>query len=101
MIVRLSKKAKKVEIARKKKALKGKSKVIIFEDLTSIRRGLFNVAKEQDCVKACYTKNGRVMVCLHSNEAQELTINTHEDLQLIGITNFSDWNKLNLQDFII
>ena len=101
VIVRLSKKAKKVEIARKKKALKGKTNVIIFEDLTSIRRGLLNIAKEQSCVKASYSKAGRVCVRLHSNEAKEITINSHEDLKLIGITNFTDWHKLNLQDCII
>ena len=100
VICRFSKKAKKTEIARKKKGLKGKSNVVIYEDLTSIRRGLLNVAKDQSCVKACYSKAGRIMVRLHSDESTELTINTHEDLHKVGITNFNDWEKLNLQDYI-
>ena len=80
--------------------MKGKSNVVIYEDLTSIRRGLLNVAKDQSCVEACYSKAGRIMVHLHSDESTELTINTHEDLHKVGITNFNDWEKLNLQDYI-
>ena len=101
VIVRFAKKAKKFEIARKKIGLKGKSNVIIYEDLTSIRRGLLNVAKEQSCVKACYSKAGRIMVRLHSNESEEIAINSHQDLHKIGLDNFNDWPKLNLQDFIL
>ena len=101
VIVRFSKKAKKFEIARKKKGLKGKSDVIIYEDLTSIRRGLLNVSKEQSCVKACYSKAGRIMVRLHSNESEEIAINSHEDLHKIGVQNFNDWPKLNMQDCIL
>ena len=100
VICRFSKKAKKTEIARKKKGLKGKSNVVIHEDLTGIRRGLLNVVKDQSCVKASYSKAGKIMVRLHSEESVELPIITHEDLHKVGITNFNDWEKLNLQDYI-
>ena len=101
VIVRFAKKAKKFEIARKKMGLKGKSNVIIYEDLTNIRRGLLNVAKEQSCVKACYSKAGRIMVRLHSNESVEIAINSHEDLHKVGVQNCNDWPKLNMQDCIL
>ena len=100
VICRFSKKAKKTEIARKKKGLKGKSSVVIYEDLTSIRRGLLNIVKDQSCVKASYSKAGRIVARLHSNESVEITINSHADLHKVGITNFNDWEKLNLQEYI-
>ena len=100
VIVRFAKNAKKFEIARKKRELKGKSKVIIYEDLTSIRRGLLNVTKVQSCVKVCYSKSGRIMVRLNSKETEEIPINTHEDLHKIGIVNF-EWQKLHMKDYIL